>query len=444
MRRENRDHPGIRLSRGRVVKNERSDRIRAAKVAVFATAIGMGSYVLIALIFNFSLTNHLTSQVDVRLSQRLALAARNGGQPEASIDGAANQKSGDLDNDDAPIFVWKVAPSGAVTSLTTGAPRLPKRKWDAGDTSLRIDGSTFGLRAQSLDSGWLVAAESLADVERVRSSLINAELIFGAALLVLIYVASFIVGIRALTPIARAQRRQREFTADASHELRTPLSVIEAEVSIALGKERDAKSYRSALERIGGESLRLQRIVDDLLWLARFDGERAPQSDETVDLAAVAYECTQRFQIVAETSQLRLTFLKFGEMDAIVRAPLDSIDRLVGVLIDNACKFAGPGGQAEVIVATQGSAVTLQVADSGPGIDPRERDLIFDRFHRTATPAGGTGLGLAIADSIIRATQAHCTIGTASIGGAKFEVTWRHAAPKASGQHTFDDDDHAE
>ena len=241
------------------MKTERSERVRAAKVAVVATAIGMGVYVLIAFIFNFSLTSHLTSQVDVRLSQRLALAVKEGGQREASIDGAADNKSGDLDNDDAPIFVWKVASGGAATSLTVGAPRLPSLQWVAGDGSLHIDGSTFGVRAESFGAGWLVAGESLADVERVRDSLINAELIFGAGLLVLIYGALFVVGMRALTPIARAQRRQREFTADASHELRTPLSVIEAEVSIALSKERDASSYRSALERIGGEGLRLQR-----------------------------------------------------------------------------------------------------------------------------------------------------------------------------------------
>lgn len=421
------------------MKTERSDRVRAGKVAVVATLIGMGSYILIALIFNFSLIDHMTSQVDTRLGQRLVLAAKSGGQPEGSIAGRPTKESGDLDDDDAPVFVWKVTSSGTSTKITAGAPRLPLTKWVVGDRSLRLGASTFEVRAMSYRSGWLVAGESLADVERVRDSLINAELIFGAVLLVLMYGASFVVGIRALSPIARAQRRQREFTADASHELRTPLSVIEAEVSIALSKSRDAQSYRSALERIGGEGQRLQRIVEDLLWLARSDGERAPHTEEFVDLGAIAFACTERFQPVAETSQLRLIFMKLGDEDPIVRAPSESLDRLVGVLIDNACKFAGPGGQVEVIVATHGNAVTLEIDDSGPGIDPQERALIFDRFHRTSTSGGGTGLGLAIADSIIRATQAHCTIGTASIGGAKFEVTWRLVVAKSAGHATEND-----
>ena len=420
------------------MKTGRSERIRAARVAGFATAIGIASYFLIALVFNYSLIDHMTSQVDVRLDQRLALAVRNGGQPTASITTSV-AKTGDLDEVNAPVFVWKVASNATSTPITAGAPRLPSTTWAAGNRSLHLHGSAFAMSADPFHGGWLVAGESIADVERVRQSLINAELIFGAVLLVLIYGASFVVGIRALTPIARAQRRLREFTADASHELRTPLSVIEAEVSIALSKERDAQSYRSTLERIGGEGHRLQRIVDDLLWLARFDGERAQQIEETSDVEAITFACTHRFQVVAEASQLRLTFVKFGEEDAKVRAPRESIDRLAGVLIDNACKFAGAGGRVEVLVATQGNTVTLEVDDSGPGIDPEERDLIFDRFHRTSTPAGGTGLGLAIADSIIRATHAHCKISTASLGGAKFVITWRLAVAKSSDGRIMND-----
>jgi signal transduction histidine kinase len=418
---------------------ERSNRIRAGQVAVVATAIGMGSYVIIAVIFNFSLIDHMTSQVDTRLDHRLVLSVKNDGRQEGSVAGTPAKQSGDLDDVDAPIFVWRVASSGTNVPITNGAPRLPTKKWVTGESSLRLGGSTFEVRAVSFASGWLVAGESVADVERVRDSLVNAELIFGAALLVLMYGASFVVGIRALAPIARAQRLQREFTADASHELRTPLSVIEAEVSIALSKDRDAQSYRAALERIGGEGHRLRRIVEDLLWLARSDGERQRNAQEIVDLGAIASTCCERFRAVAETVQLRLSFVKLGDGDPMLRASRESLDRLVGVLIDNACKFAGPGGQVEVIVATDLNSVTLEIDDSGPGINPEERLIIFDRFHRTSTPAGGTGLGLAIADSIIRATQAHCTIGTASIGGAKFEVTWRLAVAKPGNHIAVDD-----
>jgi two-component system sensor histidine kinase CiaH len=424
------------------LKTQRSERIRASKVAVVATTIGIGCYVLSVLIFNVSLIDHMTSQVDARLSQRLEFAVKNGGQHEGSITGSTIDESGDLDEDDAPIFVWRIDATGASTAITGGAPRLLSTSWVAGESSVKLGHSTFRLSAVRFKSGWLVAGESLADVERVKDSLVNAELIFGAVLLVLMFGAAFIVGIRALAPIALAQRRQKDFTADASHELRTPLSVIEAEVEIALSRDRNAESYRAALERIGGEGRRLQRIVEDLLWLARSDGEqRKLQPDDTVDVGIVAAACVERFKIVAETTGLSLSFTKLGQDPATIRAPTESIDRLVGVLIDNACKFAGQGGQVEVIVATQGSAVTLEVDDSGPGIAENERALIFDRFHRTSTTTGGTGLGLAIADSIIGATQANCVIDTASIGGAKFEISWRFVPTRAGSLHVVDSGD---
>ena len=115
------------------MKTERSDRIRASKVAVVATMVGMGSYVLIALIFNYSLINHMTNQVDARLGQRLVLAVKSGGQREGALPGTPPKESGDLDDDDAPVFVWKVSSSGVAVAITAGAPRLPPTTWVTGN-----------------------------------------------------------------------------------------------------------------------------------------------------------------------------------------------------------------------------------------------------------------------------------------------------------------------
>ncbi|MFY9933083.1 MAG: ATP-binding protein [Streptosporangiaceae bacterium] len=92
----------------------------------------------------------------------------------------------------------------------------------------------------------------------------------------------------------------------------------------------------------------------------------------------------------------------------LISAPPEWIDRLAGVLVDNGCRYAGPGGQVRIQVLAQGSRVSLTVEDSGPGIPSAERPRLFDRFHR-ATDGGsrhgsGAGLGLAIGDSIVRST----------------------------------------
>ena len=107
------------------------------------------------------------------------------------------------------------------------------------------------------------------------------------------------------------------------------------------------------------------------------------------------------------------------------------IDRLVTVLVDNACKYAGTGGSVEVWTGTSGGRVTLTVDDSGPGIPLEHRDLVFDRFHRAERGPGGTGLGLAIADAVVHASDGAWSVSTSPLGGARFEVTWRQAAPVA-------------
>jgi Histidine kinase-, DNA gyrase B-, and HSP90-like ATPase len=108
--------------------------------------------------------------------------------------------------------------------------------------------------------------------------------------------------------------------------------------------------------------------------------------------------------------------------------PPEWIDRLTGVLVDNACRYAGPGGRVRLSVAARGSRVSLTVEDSGPGIPAADRGRLFDRFHRATKQGGGAGLGLAIADSIVRSTGGHWRIGESSLGGALFEVSWRRSS----------------
>jgi signal transduction histidine kinase len=251
-------------------------------------------------------------------------------------------------------------------------------------------------------------------------------------LLVVTFAGSLMVGLRASAPIEEVRRRQSEFTADASHELRTPLSVIEAEIELALSRNRDPAAYRETLRRVSTESSRLRSIVNDLLWLARADGE-TPDADaeESVDIGMAAEACVDRFGAIASANGLDLRYEPAGKGSAFVRSHPDSIDRLLGVLVDNACRYAGTGGIVTVGVAQSGSHVRLTVDDSGPGIPDKDQSLIFDRFHRATDAAGGTGLGLAIADTVVRRSNGEWSIGRSQLGGAKFEVKWKqvHAPP---------------
>ncbi len=407
--------------------------VHAAKVALGATAIVGAVAVVVVLAANLAIVNHLNYTVDARLSQQLDQGTIAGatGPPAART----TQSGHGDDLDDAPSFLWDVTSAGKVTGSSTGAPGLPAHQWTAGQTTMSVAGSAFRLDAVSRGNGWLVAGESVSKIAQDRDDLLIAEAVLGTLLLLVTFGGSFIIGLRASAPIEQIRRRQAEFTADASHELRTPLSVIEAEVDLALSRERDAASYQDTLQRIGVESGRLHTIVEDLLWLARADGEPpTDRSGEVADVVAVGTECVDRFRVVADASSMTLTNRSDPATRGLVESDADSIDRLVSVLLDNACKYAGPGGTVELGVSVGGGQVTLAVEDSGPGIPHAHRAMVFDRFHRAADLPGGTGLGLAIADVVVRNSGGTWTIGTSGLGGALMQVVWPTVPDRPDGQ----------
>ena len=403
------------------MKTSRGHRRHAVRVAAVATLIVLVFYVVAAVILNLIVTNHLISTTDNRLGDRL----RDARQQTLTLPGSATRGT-DTDLDDAPVFLWSIAPSGTVTALTPTAPPLPAHHWGPDPVMLDIGGSTFRFDTLRTHDAVLVAGQSTAATSNIQSALLVAELVFGAILAVAVFAGATVVGLRASAPSEFVRRRQAEFTADASHELRTPISVIEAEVGLALDRQRDPVAYREVLERVGRESARLRRIVEDLLWLARVDSDQPqPHDADPADVGEVVETCVARFGAVATGRGVDLSVQRVGGGPFTVQAQPDLIDRLAGVLIDNACKFAGVGGRVEVSVRDWGTRVDLRVDDSGPGIPEDQRDAVFDRFHRATDTVAGTGLGLAIADSVVRSTQGRWAIGVADLGGARLEISWR-------------------
>jgi signal transduction histidine kinase len=404
----------------------------AAKVAAGATAVIAVLYVIGAIVFNVLFASHQTTQSDYYLATRLTAAAHYPamlGQSAAAAGSSA--ASGDVDADSAPVFLWLVSAAGTVTAHSPGAPGLPAgllaahppRDGLAFTTDLgRAD--AFRLKLTRDGGNWLIAGQSRAGDAHTERLLLYAEVIAGPVLLLAMFFGSLVVGLRALAPVEQSRRRQLEFTADASHELRTPLSVIRAEADVALSSPREAAEYRDALTRIQGESRRLRQLVDDMLWLARFDSRPPPPGDEPVDLVTLAQACADRFRAVGPA-----VAADTGADPVLISAPPDWIDRLAGVLMDNACRYAGPDGQVRIGVQTQGSRVSLTVEDSGPGIPEAERPRLFDRFHRVTEHGPGAGLGLAIGDSIVRSTGGRWQVGDSPLGGALMTVSWKHTQP---------------
>jgi signal transduction histidine kinase len=396
-------------------------------VAAVTTAVIAVVYVVVVLALDVLVGHRLTGELDQRLHERLTDARHQVPPPRAEADRE------DGDPNEAPVFLWTAGPQGAAVAVTPNAPSLPRRAWSTSHpTTATLGSGTFRLAASPLGGQWVVAGQSVAQATHVRGILIASEILVGPVLLAAVYFGSLAIGLKASAPVEQARRRQMELTADASHELRTPLSVIEAEVGLALSNHRDASYYKASLERVAGEGRRLRRIVDDLLWLARFDSEPPPPGDEPLDLLAIAQDCASRFVPVAAARELHLSVEHDGPTPVRLKAPPEWIDRLIGALLDNACRYSGLGGAVRVVVGRSGARAFCAVEDSGPGIPPEERGLLFDRFHRATDQKGGAGLGLAIADSVVRSTGGRWNIGDAPAGGARMEVSWPSAVGRDS------------
>jgi signal transduction histidine kinase len=239
-----------------------------------------------------------------------------------------------------------------------------------------------------------------------------------------------------LDRLENAFARQRGFVADASHELRTPLTVIRGQLEV-LARQRDVRQadVRHVDEIVRTEVLRMERLVEDLLLLARADeGELVRPG--TVDLAPFVEELFDSLTLSAERD------FQLGELPrGRLHADEDRIAQVVRNLARNAVEHTGPGGLVRMTVTPLGrNRVEFALEDDGPGIPPDQRDRVFDRFHRTDTArarrTGGAGLGLAIARAIVEAHGGRIYAGSSPEGGARvaFVLPGFRAAGRRAGR----------
>jgi len=421
---------------------------QASTVAWQATVLGALLYVLACLVIDVVVFEGNIHQIDAALTSRLntlehtaatrttsrsalklsepTTLSSSSGQSSSGPSSSGPSSSGNEEFGGLPVLVWYVPAIGRPIPEEAGSPALPPTLANVrGPVSARVgalDLRLFGGPGATRGTRVVVGA-STADATHDIGTLLLAEGALGPFVFVMLFLVALVIGKRAVGPVEALRRAQLEFTADASHELRTPLSVIEAEVGLALSAPRDAEALTSALRSVSTESARLRRIVDDLLWLARFEQHPVPPPDEPVELRSILDACTRRFEPIARSKGVALSVSGDGE-DVTIDAPAEWLDRLVTVLVDNACRYAGAGGQVQLSVSDSGGSAVLTVDDSGPGIPEGERERVLERFHRASTTPGGAGLGLAIADAVVSATSGRWQIGTAPLGGARVQVTW--------------------
>lgn len=229
------------------------------------------------------------------------------------------------------------------------------------------------------------------------------------------------------TMLARIQgafEAQRRFTADASHELRSPLTAMRGELELALRRERPSEEYRGVLASTLEEVVRLSRISEDLLVLARSDAGALEPRLESCDVAAVVARVLERLQGQAERRGVRLAGGPAEGVWGVADPGL--LTQVAWNLVENAVKFTPRGGAVEVGLRAGSDGVALEVSDTGPGF--RDPEQAFRRFYREdparshGTSTGGAGLGLAIVRAVAEAHGGSARAENRPGGGARVVV----------------------
>ena len=217
-----------------------------------------------------------------------------------------------------------------------------------------------------------------------------------------------VVVLHDVTELRRLERVRQDFVANVSHEFKTPLTAIQgfAETLLA-GALDDPENNRRFLEIIRNHAMRLARLTNDLLKLARIEAGKMELEFSSVGLLELIEACTETTLLKANRKEITLEITVPPQLPA-VRGDAALLRDVLQNLLDNAIQYTPPRGHISVAASAGPREAVITVADTGIGIPPEHRDRVFERFYqvdpaRSGTAGRGTGLGLAIVKHAIAA-----------------------------------------
>jgi len=218
---------------------------------------------------------------------------------------------------------------------------------------------------------------------------------------------------------------QKRFTADASHELRLPLTILKGEIEVALRQPRTAAEYQHILQQQLSTIDRIQRIVNDLLTLARAEAGQLELVQTSVDLSLLLQEVGQQHLILFDSQQVQLDM--HIEDNLIIMGEADQIERTIMNLLSNAFKHAPEQSRIVFSAKADAGSAIIAIRDEGPGIAEKQQQRLFDRFYRAddarcRKEGEGAGLGLAICKRIIDAHNGDIWVNSSLGAGASFFI----------------------
>jgi two-component system phosphate regulon sensor histidine kinase PhoR len=238
---------------------------------------------------------------------------------------------------------------------------------------------------------------------------------------------SVVVMIHDLTTVRKLEKMRKDFVANVSHELKTPITSIRGFAETLLDEtDVDAETEREFLQIILDESIRIQRLVGDLLDLSSIESKKNMENMEWASIKHLLNAVVKTIDKQAKNRQQTLTV--HLEEDFSVYLDIDGFQQILINLLSNAVTYTPEGGQITVIAKKRTDDWQLMVADTGIGIPEKDIGRIFERFYRVSKDrsreSGGTGLGLAIVKHLIEAHNGQIQVESEIGKGSCFTITF--------------------
>lgn len=216
--------------------------------------------------------------------------------------------------------------------------------------------------------------------------------------------AGVMVVIQDITEHVKLDNMRKEFVADVSHELKTPITSIKGYSETLLDGDCDKETEKHFLHVIDDNADRMERLVQDLLTLSKYDNNRATNKPTEFDLGELAKLCKEKFDIEIKRKNQDVNCFVTADVPNVY-ADKDGIERVILNILSNSIKYTPDGGKIDIYVGYVHNDAYVKIKDTGIGIPKNDLDRIFERFYRVdkarSRQLGGTGLGLSIAKEII-------------------------------------------
>ena len=238
-----------------------------------------------------------------------------------------------------------------------------------------------------------------------------------------------------ITELRQLEQLRREFVANVSHELRTPLTSIQGFIEAMLDGTIKNEEHDKYLDIIHQETLRLNKLIHDLLDLSLMESHKQTWDLNEIDVNELIERLLVKMKPIIAKHQVSIKRLIPDQMPGMLGNE-DRIEQVLLNLLDNAIRYSLPGGVITLQAKTQDDHITLSIADQGPGIPQEDIEHIWERFHRVdksrSRVLGGTGLGLAIVKQIVELHGGNVSVQSEVVKGSTFSFTIK-ALPSKNG-----------